>query len=128
MRSVSFENSNSQQQLSLLSSVERTLKVVEIIWWEILQGEILNHEETMSPQYDVWYFVFIVRSLMYMSLNKISMVSRDFSYLWIDFLEVRVVLVDLEVDLGGRDGHRAVHGYARWHQDGGGADVDRTLN
>ncbi len=50
------------------------------------------------------------------------------SYLWIYLFEVRVILVDLEVDLGGRDGHRPVNRNPRWHQDRGSADVDRAWN
>ena len=48
------------------------------------------------------------------------------SYLWIYLFEVRVILVDLEVDLGGRDGHRPVNRNTGWHQDRRGADVDRA--
>ncbi len=50
------------------------------------------------------------------------------SYLWIYLFEVRVIFIDLEVDLGGRDGHRPVNRNAGWHQDRGGADVDRAWN
>ena len=62
------------------------------------------------------------------------MTSRSFGkskkkrpYLCVDFFEVRVILVDLEVDLGGRDGHRAVNGNARGNQNRRCADVDRAL-
>ena len=48
------------------------------------------------------------------------------SYLWIYLFEVRVILVDLEVDFGGRYGHRPVDRNAGWHQDRWGADVDRA--
>ena len=50
------------------------------------------------------------------------------SYLWIYLFEVRVILVDLEVDFGGRYGHRPVNRNTRWHQDRRGADVDRAWN
>ena len=48
-----------------------------------------------------------------------------FSYLRVQFLELCVLLVHLEVDLGRGDGDGAAHGDAGAHQDGGGADVDR---
>ena len=48
------------------------------------------------------------------------------SYLRVDLFEVVVVLVDLEVDLGGRDGDLPGHRHARRHQHRGRAYVDRT--
>ena len=48
-----------------------------------------------------------------MALWQKSKIKKMRPYLCVDFFEVRVILVDLEVDLGGRDGHRAVNGNAR---------------
>ena len=38
-----------------------------------------------------------------------------------------MILVNLEVDLGGRDGHGAVNSNTRWNEHSWCADVDRTL-
>lgn len=48
------------------------------------------------------------------------------SYLWIDGLEALVVLIHLEVELGGGDGQGAFHHHGRSHELRTGAQVYRA--
>ena len=47
-----------------------------------------------------------------------------FSYLWVDLLKLGVILVDLKVDLGGRDRDGTRGRYARTHQHSRRADIN----
>lgn len=46
------------------------------------------------------------------------------SYLWVDGLEARVLLVHLEVELRGGDGQGSLHHHGRRHHVSAGAHVD----
>ena len=61
---------------------------------------------------------------IFQNIFHIAQISLHSSYLWINLLEVPLLLIHLEVDLRGRDGDGARGGYARGHQDGRRADVD----
>ena len=61
-----------------------------------------------------------------MPLLTTAIITFTTSYLRVDFLEVRVVLVDLEVDLRGRDIKRPVNRNSGRDENSGSADVDRT--
>ena len=61
-----------------------------------------------------------------MPLLTTAIITFTTAYLRVYFLEVRVVLVDLEVDLRGRDRKRPVNRNSGRDENSGSADVDRT--
>ena len=62
------------------------------------------------------------------AIFRVCRLSVCLSYLSVDLFVVVVVLVDLEVDLGRRDGDLPGHGHARRHQHRRRADVYRACS